>query len=132
MTNEAKQVVTEFLTAVQQVNTKKLAALLHADVRWSQPGNNSVSGIKQSTAEVFQMVGKMFVLSANTLRLAEIKSMSVNSNKVACLLNWKATNHAGNTLDVDNIDVYTVSQGKITEVEIFTADEAKEDQFWGE
>lgn len=132
MTNEAKQAVTEFLTAVQQVNTEKLGALLHADVRWSQPGNNSISGIKRSSAEVFQMVGKMFELSANTLKLAEIKSISVNGNKVACLLNWKATHPTGNALDIDNIDVYTVVNGKITEVEIFTVDEAQENQFWGE
>ncbi len=132
MTNEAKQVVTEFLTAVQQVNTEKLGALLHADVKWSQPGNNSISSIKQSSAEVFQMVGKMFELSANTLKLAEIKSISVNGNKVACLLNWKAAHPTGNALDIDNIDVYTVVNGKITEVEIFTVDEAQENQFWGE
>ncbi|MEO6868322.1 MAG: nuclear transport factor 2 family protein [Ginsengibacter sp.] len=105
MTNEATQAVTEFSTAVLQVNTEKLGALLHADVSWCQPGNNSISGIKQSSAEAFQMVGKMFELSANTLELAEIKSISVNSNKVACLLNWKAAHPAGNALDIDNIDV---------------------------
>ncbi len=52
MTNKAKQVATEFLTAVQQINTEKLGALLHPDVIWSQPGNNSISGIKQSSRSV--------------------------------------------------------------------------------
>ena len=130
MTNEAKQVATEFLNAVQQINTEKIGLLLHPDVIWSQPGNNSISGIKQSSAEVFQMVGNMFELSANTLKLAEIKSITVNSNKVACLLSWKAVKPSGEVLDVDNIDEYTVEDGKITHVEVFTADEAQEDKFW--
>ena len=37
MENEAKTVVTEFLTAVQHGDTQKLAALIHPDVEWSQP-----------------------------------------------------------------------------------------------
>lgn len=73
MTNETKQIVTEFLSAVQQGNTEKFGALLHPEVKWNQPGNNSISGIKQSSAQVFQMVGKMFELSSNTLKLTEIK-----------------------------------------------------------
>ena len=130
MKNKAKEVVEEFLTAVKQVNTEKLGALLHPDVTWSQPGNNPISGLKRSSAEVFQMVGKMFELSANTLSLAEVKSISVNKNQVACLLHWQATRPSGAILEVDNIDVYTVENGKIVNAEIYTAEEAKEDQFW--
>lgn len=57
--------------------------------------------------------------------------MTVNSNKAACLLHWNATHATGYDLDVDNIDVYTVVNGVITEVEVFTANQAKENQFWG-
>lgn len=132
MENEAKKVVTEFLTAVQNGDTQKLAALIHPDVEWNQPGHNRVSGIKKSSAEVFQMVGKMYELSDHTLMLTTIKSIGVNGNSVACLIHWNAAQPAGGVLDVDNIDVYTVENGQITKVNIFTADEAKENQFWGE
>ena len=132
MKNEAKLVVTEFLTAVQQGDNAKLAQLIHPEITWSQPGNNCLSGTKHSNAEVFQMVGKMFELSANTLRLTDFRSISANGNKVACLLHWNAAQPAGGILDVDNIDVYTVENGQITKVEIFTADEAGENNFWGE
>ncbi|WP_089783644.1 nuclear transport factor 2 family protein [Chitinophaga sp. YR573] len=131
MKNEATHVVNEFLSAVKRVDTEKLGELLHPDVEWKQPGNNSISGIKRSRNEVFQMVGKMFELSANTVKLTDIKSISANGNKVACLLHWNATHPAGAILDVDNIDVYTVEDGKIVRAEIFTVDEAGEDQFWG-
>jgi ketosteroid isomerase-like protein len=132
MKNEAQQVVTDFLSAVQVADIEQLNALLHPDVEWSQPGNSRISGIKYSSNEVFQMVGKMFELSANTLKLTDIKSICVSGNKVACLLHWNAAQPAGGILDVDNIDVYTVENGKITKVEVFTADEPKEEMFWGD
>ena len=132
MKNEAKEVVTEFLKAVQVADIEQLNTLLHPAVEWNQPGNSRISGIKRSSAEVFQMVGKMFELSANTLKLTGIKSVCISGNRVACLLHWNASQPAGGILDVDNIDVYTVENGKIIKVEIFTADEAKEELFWGD
>jgi len=131
MKNQAKQVVTEFLNAVKEVNTEKLGQLLHADVEWIQPGNNQLSGLKKSSGEVFQMVGKMFELSANTIRLTDVKSITVTGNRVACLLEWKATKPSGKILEVDNIDVYTVEDGKIIGAEVFSSDVAHEDHFWG-
>lgn len=131
MKNEATQVVTEFLSAVKRVDTEMLGSLLHEDVEWKQPGNNSISGLKRSRSEVFQMVGKMFELSANTVKLTDIKSISANGNRVACLLHWNATRPAGAVLNIDNIDVYTVEDGKIIKAEVFTVDEAAENEFWG-
>lgn len=130
MENHAKEVVTEFLSAVQNGDNQKLAALIHPEIEWSQPGDNQVSGIKRSNAEVFAMVGKMFELSENTLRLNTIKSVSVNGDSAACLLQWTAAKPSGETLNVDNIDVYTVKNGQITSAEIFSADIGAENKFW--
>ena len=131
METEAKKVVTAFLTAVQNGDNQKLAELIAPGIEWNQPGNNKVSGIKRSNNEVFGMVGKMFELSANTLRLTDFKSISVNGNKVACVLHWNAAQPAGGILDTDNIDVYTVENGQITKAEIFISDEESENRFWG-
>ena len=131
MKNKTKETVTEFLTAVQQGNTEKIGALLHPEIEWNQPGNNQLSGIKRSNKEVFDMVGRMFEISANTLRLTDFKELSTNGNNVACLLHWNATHTSGSNLDIDNIDVYTVKDGKIIKAEIFTTDEGSEDLFWG-
>lgn len=130
MKNEAKSVVSAFLTAVQNGDNEKLATLLHPSVIWSQPGENQISGIKKSNAEVFQMVGKMFELSANTLRLTDITMIGANGNKASCVLRWTASQPNGNTMEVDNIDVYTVENGQIVQAEIFSADLEKENEFW--
>ena len=131
MENSAKQVVFNFLNAVKEMDLDTVGMLLHPGVNWNQPGANQLSGIKTSGAEVFQMVGRMFELSGNTMRLTKFSPISVNGERVACLLNWHATNAAGEELNVNNIDVYSVNNGHIVNVEIFTEDPEQEDNFWG-
>ena len=109
MENQAINVVTEFLTAVQKGNTGKLGELLHPEVKWSQPGDNAVSGFKNSVGEVFQMVGRMFELTSNTLSLTDIKVIAENGNNIACLVHWTAQKADGTSLAIDNIDVYTIN-----------------------
>ena len=130
MENQSKQTVIEFLTSVKVVDLEKKGQLLSSEVNWSQPGNNEISGLKRSQQEVFGMVGKMFEISGNTLQLDAYQSISLNGNRVACLLHWMAEKPSGEKLDVYNIDIYTVEHGKICDVEIFSADQAQEDDFW--
>lgn len=130
MENQAKQVVSDFLTAVQTGDQAKLAASLHPNVEWNQPGSHRFSGTKKSSTAVFQMVGGMVELTANTLAMTDIKVLTVNGNRVACLIHWKAVQPTGVVLDVDNIDVYTVENGKIIDATIYSADIAQEDYFW--
>jgi ketosteroid isomerase-like protein len=130
METQAMHVVSDFLTAVQQGNQAKLAASLHPNVEWDQPGSNRFSGIKKSSADVFKMVGGMFEVSANSLALTDVKVLTVNGNSVACLVHWKAVQPNGGVLDVDNIDVYTVENGQIVKAKVYSADIAQEDNFW--
>ena len=131
MQEQAAQTVKTFLTAVQKGDQATFGALIHPNVRWSQPGTNRFSGVKQSSADVFKMVGGMFEATANTLRLTDIKQLTVNGNQVACLIRWEAAQPGGGVLNVDNIDVYTVENGKIVEATVYSADVAQEDYFWG-
>lgn len=130
MENKAKTIVTDFLNAVQTGNNAQLAALLSQNIHWEQPGNNLVSGKKNSAAEVFGMVGKMFELSENSLRLTDIRSVTANGNEVACLLQWEASKSNGTKLKVENIDVYTVENGEIVSAKVFTSDIEAENSFW--
>jgi uncharacterized protein len=129
--NQTRQVASEFLTAVQKGDNEKLAALLHPNVEWNQPGNNRFSGIKKSSTEVFQMVGGMFELSANSLTLTEVKVLTVNGNQAACLIHWRAAHPTGALLEVDNIDVYTVENNRITKAIVYSENVEQENFFWG-
>lgn len=131
MENQAKQVVIQFLTAVQHGDHQTLAALLDPAIEWEQPGSNRFSGFKRDMTEVFQMVGGMFEHTGNTLKLAQIKEIAVSGNSVACLIHWTAAHPDGARLAVDNIDVYTVTGGRIVKAKVYTADTEQEDSFWG-
>ena len=130
MENQTLQVVSAFVNAVQQMDTEKLAALLHPSVQWDQPGTNRFSGVKQSSAEVFQMVGGMFEVSQNSFALTDVKILAINGNSAACVLRFKAT-RPGAVLDTDNIDVYTVEGGQIVSARIYATDLDQENIFWG-
>ena len=128
---EPIQVVREFLDAYREGNHDKVNSLFHPDVVWVQPGDNRISGVKKSRAELNQMGGKMYAISAETLKLTDVKIFSATGNAVVCILHWKAVQPTGNILDIDNIDEYTVENGKIIMAKIFSEDIAKENRFWG-
>lgn len=130
MEKQAMEVVSRFLTAIQQGNHDILASSLHPDITWNQPGKNRFSGRKTSRTAVFKLVGSMVEASERSLRLTDVKTLAVNGNQVACLLHWKAIQSNGGILDVDNIDVYTVKDGQIVDATIFSADLTQEDTFW--
>lgn len=131
MSTVAKTIVREFLEAVQNGNFEKVGTLVHPEVIWDQPGSNRFSGRKNSLEQVFQMVGGMFQATGNSLALTEVKTLAVCGDSVSCLLHWSGSVASGAVLDVDNIDVYTVADGKITSARVFSVDVAHEDQFWG-
>lgn len=124
-------VATAFLNAVQQKDHAVAIGLLDEQVQWQQPGNNRFSGHKQNRNEVVALFKGFHELSASTLQLVHISTIAVNGNQVACLLRWKAVQPTGKVLEVDNVDVYTIEAGKIKKAVVFSADERKEDDFWG-
>ena len=130
--SSALKITKEFLDAAQHLDHNKAEALLDPNVEWSQPGNNTVSGIKKNQDEFFKMIGDMIRLSDHTLKLTDIKVLAVNNNSVACLVHWNATQPPGGILNVNNIDVYTVENGKIKKVTVYSADIEQENKFWGE
>lgn len=123
--------VKDFLESYQRGDHERVKWYLREDVVWHQPGTNRLSGIYRTREEVLKMGARMGSLSAKTLKLEAIKSITVHGNQVACLLRWTAAQPTGNVLDVENVDVYTIDRGQIVEVKVFSADLAQEDKFWG-
>ncbi|MGE0589817.1 MAG: nuclear transport factor 2 family protein [Cyclobacteriaceae bacterium] len=128
---EPLEVVKEFLTAYMAKDHAKFASYLDPNVVWIQPGDNRIAGVKRTKQELLQMGAKMAELSAGTIRLVDVEYFSVNGNTVACLLHWTGAQPPGGTLDVTNIDIYTVEHGKIVMARIYSNDIEQEDRFWG-
>jgi ketosteroid isomerase-like protein len=128
--SSASAVAIKFLSAVQQRDRETVISLFHPDVQWSQPGNNRLSGPKNSVTEVMQMGTDMATIAEQTLVLSHFDILAENDKSVVCLLHWVADTPAGKKLDVDNIDIYEVVDGQIVRSLVFTADQAQEDEFW--
>lgn len=128
---DALRVVAGFLDAVKERSHAKAVPLLDSLIEWRQPGDNRFSGVKTNLQEVIAMFGGFSKVSASTLQLSAVRVLAVNGNEVACLLHWNAAQPTGQTLDIDNIDVYTVQNGKIVKAVVFTANTQAEDKFWG-
>jgi len=98
---------------------------------WVQPGDSRVSGVKKSKTELMLMGKQMSELTARTLQLQDVQYIAPNGNTVVCLLHWKASQPTGHVLDVRNIDVYTIENGKIILARIYSDDIEAENAFWG-
>ena len=125
------EVVKSFLSAYQEHDHQKFSSFLHPDVVWVQPGDNRISGVKKSKNELLLMGKTMSELSAKSVTLTHVKYFSATGNTVTCILHWQAVQPTGSKLDIDNIDVYTVEDGKIIMAKIFSEDITKENAFWG-
>lgn len=125
------EVVSSFMNAIQTGDGARAVSLIDSLVQWDQPGNNRLSGIRKNKKEVLALFHAFKDLSAGTIKLTEVKTLSVNGNSVACQLHWNAVQPVGKVLNIDNIDVYTVVNGKIRNVVIYSADLKLEDDFWG-
>jgi uncharacterized protein len=128
---EPVQVVKEFFQAFGQRDHAKVSSLLHPEVVWIQPGNSRIAGVKRSREEVLLMGKQMSEISDKTIALAEIKFLNATGNSIACVLHWKAVQQTGSVLDVENVDIYTVENGKIVSVKVYSGDLIQEDKFWG-
>ncbi len=129
--SDPASVVKEFLDGVRYKEHNKVVAMLHPEVMWIQPGSNRLSGFKKSREEVLNMGKTMGEITEKTIQLAEIKFLSATGNSVACLLYWKGKLHDGTDLSVENIDVYTVENGKIISARVYSSDIEQENAFWG-
>lgn len=124
------EVVKAFLTAYQQKDHATFSSYLHPDILWIQPGDSRISGVKTSKTELLLMGKKMWEMSDGTIRLEDVQYFEGSGNTVVAILRWTAVHPAGATLNVRNIDVYTVEDGKIVIGKIYSEDVAAENKFW--
>lgn len=123
--------VRKFLEAYRSGDHQTFTSLLADSLTWYQPGSSRIAGIKRSKKELLMMGSMMSKLSDGTLKLKEVRYFQTSGNTVTCLLHWTAAAPYGAVLDVWNIDLYTVAEGKIMEATVYSEDIEQEDRFWG-
>lgn len=106
-----------------------LFSIMADDIKWYQPGNNSLSGIivgKQALGEHFV---KFFEKSNATFKVLT-NWVSNNDCFVAANVTFVAENINGDKLNMNGIDLFKIEDGLIKEVWLFSAKQVVEDNFW--
>jgi ketosteroid isomerase-like protein len=107
-----------------------LKAIMTPDVVHRVPGNNQTSGDHKGIDDVLGMYGLIFELSNGTLNV-ELRSVEAEGDDGVVSTHRATAERDGKRLDVVETLRFTISGGKITEIDESTSDVAAEDAFWG-
>jgi ketosteroid isomerase-like protein len=104
-----------------------LTELFSQDIVWHWPGACPLSGDHVGRDAVFAVFGKMAERSGDFT--AEVHDILANDEH-AVALTRSVGNRQGKQLNMPNVDVCHIRDGKVTEFWSFAMDQRAEDQFW--
>ena len=122
---------TAFAEALASGDMPGLAAALHADAVWHQPGTHPLAGDKVGRDAIMAHLGALMERSGGTFALSTSGPPMVNGAYVAVPVSFSATREGRTPLDMGGVDVFRVESGLIREVWLYSADQPVEDEFWG-
>ena len=93
------------------------------------PGRNALSGTYRGTDEVLGFLSKAMQLTEGTFHV-EVQAILADTEQVVALVSPSAS-RLGRSLTWDAVDVYTMTDGKISEHRILEADQYAVDEFFG-
>ena len=76
------------------------------------------------------MIGDMMKVSDGTFQIDQVKDVMANGTQVAATIHFSGQ-RADYAMALTGVDVFSVSNGQITEVWLYSSDQAVEDAFWG-
>ncbi len=123
-------VAATYFDALGRGDVPTAMAQLSDAVVWHQPGANRFSGDHVGLEGVGALLGGMMEASQGSFQLAVAGPAMVNGPLVAVPVRFSGRRDAV-SMDMAGVDLLTVSDGKITEVRLFSEDGAAEDDFWG-
>lgn len=108
-----------------------VAELFSDDVVWHNHGSNLISGDHVGKDAVFRMFARLLEMTEGTGGRFEMHDIVANDEHAVALLrtnsSWPTT---GKRLNVKEIHVCHVHDGKISEVWVFSEDQRINDDYW--
>ena len=115
--------------AFQSGDMATLSELFADDVVWHAPGRNQLSGTFRGKEEVFATFQKVFELTGGTFKL-DVHTVLADDDH-AVVLTRSTGEREGRKLDDNTVQVFHVSDGKVTEQWLYPGDVYASDDFWG-
>ena len=125
-----KEVVVAYAEALGKGDVPAAFSFFSSEAKWYQPGTHQFAGIKNGTDEIGKMLGGMMEAAKGTFALKPNGNIMVNGNLVAMPVRFSGIID-DRKIDMDGIDLFEVSEGKIAGVWLFSDDQEVEDTFWG-
>jgi ketosteroid isomerase-like protein len=114
--------------AFEKGDMAALTNLFAENVVWHLLGNNQLAGTYNGRDAVFATFAKTAELTGGTFKI-DLHDVVANDEHAVALTRANATRE-GRTLNSADIDVYHMTDGKITEFWSFSEDSQKSDAFW--
>ena len=123
-----RELVRRGFDAFIQGDMDTLKDLMAPDVIWHNSGNGIISGDFKGD-EVFTMFGRIFSETQGTLR-QEVHALTEGDGHVVALTKVSGTRN-GRSLATDNVVIFHLDNGKVTEAWNTPFDQSAGDEFWG-
>ena len=109
-------------------NVETLKGLFAPDAVYRVGGSSDLAGDKHGLQEVLGYFGELFSRSGGTVKV-ELRDVIAGEHHTIGLQTAEAQRD-GKSLKQDGVLVFTVKDGKVTEVSEFQEDSAKSSEFW--
>jgi ketosteroid isomerase-like protein len=116
--------------AFQSGDMATLNELFADDIVWHAPGRNQLSGDFRGSEAVLGVFQKTFELTGGSFKL-DIHDVLANDTHAVVLVH-AAAQRDGKTLDDNSVQVFHISEGKVTEEWLYPGDVYATDEFWGQ
>ena len=105
-----------------------LRELFAADALWQVPGSSSVAGTYRGRTEIFRFRASLKRRTGETYTSVLIDTLG--SEHRAAVLSRASRTRNGITLDIDQVLLFTIAGGKVTEVTALPSDPEAFERFW--
>ncbi len=105
-----------------------LSELFDQDATWHFPGESPLSGDHKGRDAIFAFLGQVAVLSNGTFK-SEPHDFLANDEHAVVLTNSTASRE-GKELNMKEVNVYQIKDGKAIEAWSFPEDQRANDEFW--
>jgi ketosteroid isomerase-like protein len=111
-------------------DAETLSAMMSADCAHIVPGSSQLSGAHKGVPNVLALYGKLAELSAGTIKVELQDVVSDGGDRVIAIHRSTGTRPDGRSLSMQEALLFTISDGKVVEIQDFFADIAAQDAFW--
>lgn len=124
------KIVRDYQAAMAKGDFAEGAAVFDADVIYTVPGNNLLSGIYQGPQAVMGYFGKLMEITNGTYGIGEMHWL-VNENNQVALFIKNSADRDGKHLDWEETILFEFKNGKKYRIEHFQANQSEVDAFLG-